>query len=316
MKAEEINIEFEKIKKLRLDKDDLTMMRSASSSSGRLIRIYSLPGNNFAVPSLFDKTHENPLEFIHLRNLTCPLNVCKEKRSKLHTLMKKEGPICLHTLIVTSITTPDGEEKQAQSASKSAPNPKIDRDLTTKFVVQKIKEFFPSMTDETRTQFLAFNRKFTTSLVQSEDLSSEINKHVPSTCQFCVNTDLVDWPYQPSRSFFMSMAYLSEIQIHVKTCPLCKIAYYPDLYDKGLFPIHNKFLLSYDLLMDVYNLLVTSSSLVENIAEKIILLGKCNGVSEDILSISQSNNAKNIEKASIAIIAALGKMSNMHILLN
>ena len=175
----------------------------------------------------------------------------------------------------------------------------------------KIQESFPSMSDDTCSTFLAQNRKYTTRLVQATDISSEINKHVPSNCQFCVDTELVVWPYKPSNAYFISMAHLSEIQIEVKTCPKCKLAHYPELYKKGLFPLHNKFIISYDLLMDVNNLLVTGSSLVENIEQKVILLGKCNGITEETLKVNLSNNAKCIEKISIATIAALGKLSNL-----
>ena len=107
------------------------------------------------------------------------------------------------------------------------------------------------------------------------------------------------------------MGNLKEIKMEIKTCPSCSVAYYPDMYSKGLFPLHNKFLLSYDLLMDVNNLLVTGSSLVENISEKMILLGKCDEVSEEAVRINISNNAKNIEKVSIALLAALGMLTNI-----
>ena len=111
----------------------------------------------------------------------------------------------------------------------------------------------------------------------------------------------------------MSMGNLKEIQMDIKTCPSCKIAYYPELYSKGLFPLHNKFLLSYDLLMDVNNLLVTGSSLVENITEKMILLGKCDEVGEEAVLKNISNNAKNIERVCIALIAALGMLTNIYL---
>jgi hypothetical protein len=151
-------------------------------------------------------------------------------------------------------------------------------------------------------------------MVQVNDLSKEINKHVPSTCQFCVDTELIDWPFQPKKAYFISMVHFCEIKIKIKTCPKCKLAHYPDMYNNGLFPLHNKLMLSYDLLMDVYNLLVTGSSLVENIEEKIILIGKCNGYAEESLRINLSNNAKNIEKIAIATISALGKLlyQNIH----
>ena len=57
--------------------------------------------------------------------------------------------------------------------------------------------------------------------------------------------------------------------------------------------------------MDFYNLLTSGSSLIANIEENILLLGKCNGQSEEQLRINLSNHAKNIEKIIIGSIAAL-----------
>ena len=85
----------------------------------------------------------------------------------------------------------------------------------------------------------------------------------------------------------------------------CKVAYYPELYSEGLLPLHNKFILSFDLILDFYNQLVTGSSLIENVEAKFLLLGKCNGFEEDDLLRNLSNHSKNIEKFVIATIASL-----------
>ena len=96
-KAEEFVIKKEKLDMLKLEKGDLEML-SRANVDGEL-KVYILPDNNLAVPSLYDRSHENPLDFLHIKNLKCPLSKCHDKRAKVHTLLKKEGPICLHTLL-------------------------------------------------------------------------------------------------------------------------------------------------------------------------------------------------------------------------
>ena len=129
-KADEINVQFKDIQKLKLEKEDLKWLKAARVDG--MIKMYAVPGNNLVVPSLVERTHENPLEFLHLRNKKCPLGVCRENRSKLHTLLKKEGPLCLHTLLANCITASDLGWKDGSATDKPKPIPKIDRDLTSK----------------------------------------------------------------------------------------------------------------------------------------------------------------------------------------
>ena len=65
--------------------------------------------------------------------------------------------------------------------------------------------------------------------------------------------------------------------------------------------------------MDFYNLLTSGSSLIVTIEEKIILLGKCNGYSEERMKINLTNHSKNIEKVVVATIAALSEFDMIHI---
>jgi hypothetical protein len=132
VKADEFKVKFEKLQSLKLEKNDLELLKASCSKTDGMVTLYSLPGNNMVVPSLHVKTHDNPLPFLHLRNRVCPLIVCKEKRSKLHTLQKKEGPLCLHTLLANCLQTEDLGLQAVSSNNKSKPVPKIDRDLTAK----------------------------------------------------------------------------------------------------------------------------------------------------------------------------------------
>ena len=98
-RAKEISINMTKFSHLRLEAAHLQLLSDACYEDE--IKVFSLPGNNVAVPALYSVTHENPLSYIHIRNNKCPLQICREKKSKLHSLMKKENPLCLHTLLST-----------------------------------------------------------------------------------------------------------------------------------------------------------------------------------------------------------------------
>ena len=235
--------------------------------------------------------------------MECPLQACKEKkRSKVHTLIKKDKPLCLHTLLGYCIPS----KEESSSHEKTKPEPKIDREATTKYVLEKITKYVPSMTSQATSEFLVRNHQFIQRLVLNQDISDVINKTVPTKCSFCEDSFLTPWPYKPKKSYFLSMSHFREIQIETKTCKICKVAYYPELYSEGMFPLHNKFIISFDLIMDFYNQLVTGSSLIENVEAKFLLLAKCNGFEEENMQTNLSNHAKNIEKYVIATIASLG----------
>ena len=80
-----------------LKEDYLEKLKKANSDG--TIKVYSAPGNNLIVPSLTDITYSCPVPYIHLRNLVCPIPSCKAKKSKLHTLGKKEAALCVHSLL-------------------------------------------------------------------------------------------------------------------------------------------------------------------------------------------------------------------------
>ena len=292
-----------KLEKLKLDKDDLAVLQKATKNGS--IKVYILPDNNLAVPSLGEKSHESPLDFIHIRNLKCPLNKCKELGSKLHTLLKKEGPICFHTLL-GHCTQAQLSTKDTSSKEKKKAVPKVDRDSTVKFIVENIQKEFPTMS-QIKTAFLVKNCKYVQYLLQAEDINEEISKHIPSECPSCPGFKLIDWPYPAKKAFLVSIGAFKEIKVGMKTCPGCRTGYYPNLYSKGLLPLNNKFLLSYDLILDLYNLNATGSSLIEIIEDKFLLLGMCHGYNEESLKTNLSNNAKMIEKVVIATVSTMSK---------
>jgi hypothetical protein len=76
------------------------------------------------------------------------------------------------------------------------------------------------------------------------------------------------------------------------------------MYKKGIFPVHNRFLLTIDFLLDFRNTLVVGSSTIETIKQKILLLGLCEDISQH-LQTNLVNHCKNIEMACIAVTSLL-----------
>ena len=102
----------------------------------------------------------------------------------------------------------------------------------------------------------------------------------------------------------LSLGHLVEIEIPVKFCSKCRRAFYPEMYTQGIFPLHNRFLLTVDFLLDFKNTLLQGSSCIEAINQKLVLLAMCEGISSQFES-NLSNHCKNIEMACIAIISLL-----------
>ena len=76
------------------------------------------------------------------------------------------------------------------------------------------------------------------------------------------------------------------------------------MFKRGLFPIHNRFLISVDFLLDYYNTLTVGSSSIETIKKKIKLLGLCEDISEHVEK-NLVNHASDIEMACIAVTSLL-----------
>ena len=124
--AKVLKIELSKFQHLNLNQEHINLLQNASDSQSYL-QVYSLPGNNIVVPSLYERTHENPLKYLHIKNKTCSLNMCRDKRSKLHTLLKKENPLCLHVLL-NDIARVDDELVSDTTTKKT--NWRISRDAS------------------------------------------------------------------------------------------------------------------------------------------------------------------------------------------
>ena len=117
--------------------------------------------------------------------------------------------------------------------------PKIDRDLTVEFVADKIVEHFPTL-GSGKSDFLQKNRRYVELLSSSEIINNEMVRMMPTTCPKCVRPSLLSWRFKAKTASFLSMGQLKIINIPVRTCPTCSQAFYPQMYEHGLFTIHNK----------------------------------------------------------------------------
>ena len=212
------------------------------NSSGGKIDIYVLPENIYAVPSFSPPTHDSPLEYIHIHKEKCPITSCKEKKTKLHSLVKKEAPICIHTVLVhssnatldssttaaaSSSSSTSGTSTTVPEAKKKIKNPKINRDLTTKVVMDEISKHFPTMTKMNPSGFVTKSRSFVEKLVSSPSINQTIDGSTRKLCTACPETLLELWPFKPKQAFLLSLGHMTKIDIPVKFCRKCRRIFYP-----------------------------------------------------------------------------------------
>lgn len=76
------------------------------------------------------------------------------------------------------------------------------------------------------------------------------------------------------------------------------------MYQFGMFPIHNSFLITLDFLLDLNNSLVMGSSAIEYVKQKLRLLSDCEAISGTI-ETNLSNYSKDIGRACVAVLALL-----------
>ena len=110
--------------------------------------------------------------------------------------------------------------------------PKLDRDLTVDFVTAQIQQYFPTMTSD-RSEFLIKNRKYVEQLSSKEIIDNELVRLMPKACPECQSDSLLDWPFKAKTGYFLSMGQLKEIVIPVKTCRVCRRAFYPQSMTKA-----------------------------------------------------------------------------------
>ena len=210
------------------------------NSSDSKINVSVLPDDIYVVPSFSAPTHDCPVDYVHIRKQKCPLTSCKESKSKLHTLSKKETPLCLHTILIHSLQA-KSQSSQSTSSSASFPsaetlvkktikNPKINRDLTTAVVMSKISEHFPTMTEMESSGFIRKSRTYVEKMISSKRVQKTLLKCTRNVCTSCPESGLEDWPFRPKQAFLLSLGHLVKITIPVKLCRKCRRIFYPGVY--------------------------------------------------------------------------------------
>ena len=155
-------------------------------------------------------------------------------------------------------------------------------------------------------QFLKNSRSFVDTLLASEDKLSQILKTLPSTCEFC-DTELDDWVSKNPRSYFITMGHIREIKVRIKACKTFKRAFYPEFYQYGLIFVHNKFVVTIELVLDILNTMKQNGSLIESIKDKLLLLGQLEGLDPDTIQKDLTNNSVRLEKMVIGVSTLLVK---------
>ena len=256
-----------------------------------------ITGDNMAVPLMEDGNETNSPMFVHLRQLICPLEACKRKgRSKLHTLLTKAKPLCLHTIVGLVSNVP------AESTDSKLVDHQIDFKLTVNKVIHKVKNGFPTsfrLLEEG--SFLVESKTFVAGLLSSGD---NLEDRIPQKCDTC-HCDLEDWKRKPARSYLISLGAIKKITIPVKRCPKCSCAFYPDIYSKGVICIHNKIMLSADFLLDLINVLKAGGGMIETIQLRLKLLGSAEGWSVEDIEKDITSLSIKLEKAAIAFASVL-----------
>ena len=110
----------------------------------------------------------------------------------MHSLTKKEEPLCLHTYLIIKA----GLETKAKDVRVAAHE--VNRDATVLHVANMIKEHFPTATSD-RSDFLKNNKKFIDSVCKASDISKELLKYAFKQCPNC-SGNLDKWQHKTKGS--------------------------------------------------------------------------------------------------------------------
>lgn len=180
-------------------------------------------------------------------------------------------------------------KKEAEGKTKKDKQHNIDYKLTVKTIIMKIRSNFPQTFENLQDgEFLRDSRTFVDSLLASPENLSQVLETLPSNCEFC-GTVLDNWSYKEPKSYFIALGHIRKIRITVKFCPTCRRSFYPDLYEKGIIFIHNKFMLCIETLLDILNSLKNNGSLIETIKDKLKLLGQLGGLSAEDMDLTNNS---------------------------
>jgi hypothetical protein len=146
-----------------------------------------------------------------------------------------------------------------------------------------------------------------------------ISQYLPKSCAGCHRSDtLVLWPHLAKNPILLSVGHIRRIEIPVLCCTNCSTANYPDMMSCGVFPIHNKCLISIDYILDLKDILIsgiyplqysevriqllitviiTGASVIDSIKNKIELLSLMHELED--MEVNLTNVAISIEQCAI-----------------
>ena len=92
------------------------------------------------------------------------------------------------------------------------------------------------------------------------DINSTIYQQLPKSCAGCRPSNTLDlWPHVARNPILLSVGHIRKIQIPVLHCNNCSTANYPDMMSFGVFPIHNKCLISIDYILELKDVLISGT---------------------------------------------------------
>ena len=148
-------------------------------------------------------------------------------------------------------------------------------------------------------------------------MSTPLFINTSTHCGGCKKTDTMKlWPHPAKNPILLSVGHIRKIEIPVLCCTSCGTANYPDMTSFGVFPLHNRCLISIDYILELKDTLasgmrsysgycqlyyidfyLSGASVIESIKNKISLLSLMHGL--DKMDTNLTNLALSIEQCSI-----------------
>ena len=102
------------------------------------------------------------------------------------------------------------------------------------------------------------------SFSDDEDINSVILQFLPKSCTVCeMSTTLKLWPHVAKNPILITVGHLKRIQLPILHCTNCSTANYPDMVSFGVFPLHNKCLISIDYILELKDALVSGECILD-----------------------------------------------------
>ena len=114
------------------------------------------------------------------------------------------------------------------------------------------------------------------SFSDDEDINSVILQFLPKSCTVCeMSTTLKLWPHVAKNPILITVGHLKRIQLPILHCTNCSTANYPDMVSFGVFPLHNKCLISIDYILEIKDVLVSGECILDAWISPSIMIQKC-----------------------------------------